>query len=83
VQLDDHVSMFRYHDRPGMLGRVGTLLGANNVNIASSVVGRQPEGAAEESFAAMIVSTDSAVPDALIREIATSDGFVTGVTVTL
>ena len=50
--------MFRYHDRPGMLGRVGTLFGANNVNIASSIVGRQPEGAEQEAFAAMIVTTD-------------------------
>jgi D-3-phosphoglycerate dehydrogenase len=83
VQLDEHVSMFRYHDRPGMLGRVGTLFGANNVNIASSIVGRQAEGADAEPFAAMIVTTDSAVPDALIREIATSDGFVAGVTVTI
>ncbi len=83
VQLEDHVSMFRYHDRPGMLGRVGTLLGKNSVNIASSVVGRQPAGADAESYAAMIVTTDTAVPDTLIREIATSDGFVAGVTVTL
>ncbi|MGH2863195.1 MAG: ACT domain-containing protein, partial [Solirubrobacteraceae bacterium] len=83
VQLEDHVSMFRYHDRPGMLGRVGTLLGENSVNIASSVVGRQPAGADAESYAAMIVTTDTAVPDTLIREIATSDGFVAGVTVTL
>jgi len=83
VQLDGHVSMFRYHDRPGMLGRVGSVFGDKNVNIASAVVGRQPEGADRESFAAMIVTTDTAVPDALIREIATSDGFVAGVTVSL
>ena len=49
VQLEDHVTMFRYHDRPGMLGRVGTLFGANNVNIVSSVVGRQPDGPATRS----------------------------------
>jgi D-3-phosphoglycerate dehydrogenase / 2-oxoglutarate reductase len=83
VQLEDHVTMFRYHDRPGMLGRVGTLLGANNVNIVSSIVGRQSEGADHEAFAAMVVTTDMAVPAALVKEIATSDGFVTGVTVTL
>ncbi len=83
VQLEDHVTMFRYHDRPGMLGRVGTLLGANNVNIVSSIVGRESEGADHEAFAAMVVTTDMAVPAALVKEIATSDGFVTGVTVTL
>ncbi len=83
VQLEDHVTMFRYHDRPGMLGRVGTLFGAHNVNIVSSIVGRQPEGGDQELFAAMIVTTDISVPDALVREISASDGFVTGVTVTL
>ncbi len=83
VQLEHHVTMFRYHDRPGMLGRVGTLLGANNVNIVSSIVGRESNGADHEPFAAMVVTTDMAVPAALVKEIATSDGFVTGVTVTL
>ena len=28
VQLEDHVTLFRYRDQPGMLGRVGTLFGA-------------------------------------------------------
>ncbi len=83
VQLEDNVAMFRYHDRPGMLGRVGTLFGANDVNIASSIVGRQPEGGGAEPFAAMVLTTDVPVPEALVREIATSDGFVAGVTVTL
>ncbi|HEX3801294.1 MAG TPA: phosphoglycerate dehydrogenase [Solirubrobacteraceae bacterium] len=85
VQLEDHVAMFRYHDRPGMLGRVGTLFGANNVNIVSSIVGRQPEGVAagDELFAAMVITTDDPVPDTLVREIATSDGFVAGVSVTI
>jgi D-3-phosphoglycerate dehydrogenase len=83
VQLEENLTMFRYHDRPGMLGRVGTLFGAHNVNIASSIVGRQPEGADHESYAAMVITTDVPVPDALVQEIATSDGFVTGVTVTL
>jgi len=83
VQLENQLTMFRYHDRPGMLGRVGTLFGAHNVNIASSIVGRQPEGADHEPYAAMVITTDTPVPDALVREIAESDGFVAGVTVTL
>ncbi len=51
------------------------------------VRGRRPparRGAGdEEPLAAMIVTTDAPVPDALVQEIATSDGFVAGVTVTL
>lgn len=83
VQLEDHVTMFRYHDRPGMLGRVGTRFGEHGVNIVSSIVGRQPDGSDHEPYAAMVITTDAAVPDALVREIAASDGFVAGVSVTL
>ena len=85
VQLEEHITMFSYRDRPGMLGRVGTLFGANSVNIVSAVVGRAPDGAAgdEEPLAAMIVTTDERVSDALVKEIAASDGFVAGVSVTL
>jgi len=85
VQLEEHVTMFSYRDRPGMLGRVGALFGANHVNIVSAVVGRAPAGAAgdQEPLAAMIVTTDEQVSDALVKEIAASDGFVAGVSVTL
>ncbi|MGH2861743.1 MAG: phosphoglycerate dehydrogenase [Solirubrobacteraceae bacterium] len=83
VQLEEHLTMFRYHDRPGMLGRVGSLFGAHNVNIASAIVGRQAEGGDHEPFAAMVVTTDVVVPDELVHEIATSDGFVAGVSLTL
>ena len=63
VQLEDHVTMFRYRDQPGMLGRVGTLFGENNVNIVSSIVGRQPDGVdGSEPLAAIVITTDVACP---------------------
>ena len=37
--------MFRYRDLPGMIGRVGTVLGEPGINIVSAAVGRQPEDA--------------------------------------
>jgi D-3-phosphoglycerate dehydrogenase len=85
VQLEEHVTMFRYTDRPGMLGHVGTVFGNNNVNIVSSIVGRQPDGddGAREPLATIVITTDVGVPDALVQEIASSDGFVAGVSVTL
>ena len=43
VQLEDHITLFRYRDLPGMLGRVGTAFGAHGVNIVSAAVGRQSE----------------------------------------
>ncbi len=55
-------------DRPGIIGAVGTLLGQNNINIASMQVGRnRPRG-----NAVMILSVDEPVPEALrtrIRQI--------------
>ena len=35
----DHLAMFRYTDRPGMIGRVGTAFGEHGVNIVSAAVG--------------------------------------------
>jgi D-3-phosphoglycerate dehydrogenase len=82
VQIEDSVTLFRYRDVPGMLGRVGTTFGSHDVNIVSSIVGRQPDGEAE-GLAAMVITTDVPVPDAVVDEIVASDGFVAGVSVTL
>jgi D-3-phosphoglycerate dehydrogenase / 2-oxoglutarate reductase len=85
VQLEQHLAIFRYEDRPGMLGRVGTMLGEAGINIVSAAVGRQPEAAAESDgrLAAMVVTTDAPVPSAVIEDIVATDGFVDGRTVAL
>ncbi|HTW11593.1 MAG TPA: phosphoglycerate dehydrogenase [Solirubrobacteraceae bacterium] len=77
VQLENSITLFRYKDVPGMLGRVGTIFGEADVNIVSSVVGRQPSGATA-GLAAMVVTTDVPVPDDVVERIASSDGFVAG-----
>src|ERR671939_1801421 len=41
---DDHLALFRYRDVPGMVGRVGTALGAHGINISAAAVGRQSPG---------------------------------------
>jgi D-3-phosphoglycerate dehydrogenase len=38
---EGYILVLSYEDRPGMVGRIGTLLGALNVNIASMHVGRR------------------------------------------
>jgi D-3-phosphoglycerate dehydrogenase len=85
VQLEDYITLFRYKDQPGMLGRVGTVFGEHGVNIGSSIVGRQPQAAdpTAEPLAAMVISSDAAVPQDVVDEIASSNGFVAGVTVSL
>ena len=42
----DHLAVFRYADRPGMIGRVGTMFGEEGVNIVSAAVGAEQDGRA-------------------------------------
>jgi D-3-phosphoglycerate dehydrogenase len=85
LQLEDHLTLFRYRDVPGMIGRVGTIFGQHGVNIVSAAVGRQPDGAeaGTEPLAAMAITTDAPVPAEVVAEIAASEGFVAGRSVSL
>jgi len=66
VQLDEHLAVFRYPDRPGVIGRIGTAFGDGGVNIVSAAVGRRDETAADAGQAVMIVTTDRSVPSAVL-----------------
>jgi len=85
VQLEDHVTIFRYSDVPGMIGRVGSIFGEHGVNIVSAAVGRTRDDDAPGNgeLAAMAVTTDAPVPAGVIDEIVAGDGFVAGRTVSL
>jgi D-3-phosphoglycerate dehydrogenase len=85
VQLEDHITLFRYRDIPGMIGRVGTIFGTHGVNIASMAVGRDPNGAGTGNggLAAMVITTDAAVDREVLDEIVAGEGFVAGRTVSL
>jgi D-3-phosphoglycerate dehydrogenase / 2-oxoglutarate reductase len=85
VQLEEHITLFRYRDVPGMLGRVGTAFGAHGVNIVSAAVGRLPDEAAtgDGHLAAMAITTTEPVPAEVVDEIVSSEGFVAGRTVSL
>jgi len=85
IELEPYVTVFRYEDLPGMIGRVGTIFGQHGINISSAAVGHTPDGRSdgEERLAAMVVTTDAAVADAVVQEIVASDGFVNGWSVDL
>ena len=86
IELAPYVTVFRYEDLPGMIGRVGTIFGGHGINISSAAVGHSPEaegGGSDRRLAAMVVTTDAAVPDAVVDEIVASDGFVNGWSVDL
>jgi D-3-phosphoglycerate dehydrogenase len=57
-------------DRPGMIGRIGTMLGGHDINIRSMQVGRR--GRRERAI--MLLSLDESPTEAQIDEIAAIDG---------
>ena len=68
-----HMAFLFYEDRPGVIGRVGTLLGESGVNIASMQVGRRKQG----GEALMALTIDAGIPagvlDRVEREIGAHD----------
>jgi D-3-phosphoglycerate dehydrogenase / 2-oxoglutarate reductase len=68
-----HMAFLFYEDRPGVIGRVGTLLGESGVNIASMQVGRRKQG----GEALMALTVDAGIPagvlDRVEREIGAHD----------
>ncbi|EJY55746.1 D-3-phosphoglycerate dehydrogenase [Alicyclobacillus hesperidum URH17-3-68] len=60
----------RHEDKPGMIGRIGTLLGDAQINIAGMQVGRRETG----GEAVMLLTVDKSVPNNVIDEIASHDG---------
>jgi D-3-phosphoglycerate dehydrogenase / 2-oxoglutarate reductase len=87
VELERFVTVFRYADLPGMIGRVGTIFGKHGINIRSAAIGHAPDDAADDGagqpLAAMVVTTDVLVPEEVVSEIVASEGFVNGWAVVL
>ncbi|HVR88121.1 MAG TPA: phosphoglycerate dehydrogenase [Candidatus Limnocylindria bacterium] len=66
VPVDGHLLLTKHQDKPGLVGRVGTLLGGSDVNISSMQVGRRHARGA----ALMILTLDDPVPDVVRDQIA-------------
>ncbi len=62
--------MVRNEDTPGTVGRVGTILGAQGINIARMGLGRKPGS----GRAIMLIEVDSEVPPALLADLAKTPG---------
>ncbi len=58
-----------HHDRPGVVGKVGGLLGEENVNIASMQLGRQSVG----GEAMMVLQVDEPIRDGVMQKLAQLD----------
>lgn len=79
VMVDDHtvdvpptryMLMVRNDDRPGVIGRVGTVLGEAGVNISDMNVGQSPDGIA----ALMVLSTTQPVPAEVQEQLRAAPG---------
>ena len=83
---EGHILFCRNPDQPGMIGRVGTVLGKAGVNIRHMDVGpseRSPRTRPQSNqpdTALMIVSVDEPVPDWALQEIGAA-GEIFGLTV--
>ena len=64
---------------PGIIGKLGSLLGSNNVNIASMQVGRK----IVRGEAVMVLSIDDPIPNKLLDTIIEVDGITNANPVTL
>lgn len=79
VKIDDfeidlvpngYVLLANHIDQPGIIGKVGTLLGNNDINIATMQVGRK----VARGEALMALTVDEYVPNELLRELENIEG---------
>lgn len=66
----EYMAFFRYEDRPGVIGKVGSILGEAGVNIASMEVGRREAG----GLALMGLTVDSPIPQEALEQIVEAVG---------
>ena len=70
VPPSEHMIVLRNDDRPGVIGKVGTILGENGINIADMNVGRSKDGLG----ALMVISTQNPVPQTVGQKLIDTDG---------
>jgi len=79
VPPTQHMLFTLHRDMPGIIGKLGSLLGSFNVNIASMQVGRK----IVRGDAVMVLSLDDPLPDGILTEIIKVPGIRDAYTVTL
>lgn len=62
---EGHLLLMGSYDKPGVIGRVGTLMATNNINIAGWHTGRAEPGGNTLS----VISLDQPLPDAVLNEL--------------
>lgn len=67
---EEHMLVMHYQDRPGMLGKIGTILGESGINIGNMNLGRRKE----VGDAMVVFSIDSPLEETTVKRIATEVG---------
>jgi D-3-phosphoglycerate dehydrogenase len=79
VPPTQHMLFTLHRDMPGIIGKIGSLLGSFNVNIASMQVGRK----IVRGDAVMVLSLDDPLPEGILAEITKVPGIRDAYTVNL
>ena len=72
VPPSTHMLVVRNDDRPGVIGIVGTALGAADISISSMAVGPSPES----STAMMVISTSTPASDLVVEQLRGDEGIL-------
>lgn len=67
VPLEGNLIYIRNRDVPGVVGKVGTILGRHNVNIGNFALGRSSQHIGAEANA--VVQVDTPAPEAVLQEL--------------
>ncbi|HON75324.1 MAG TPA: ACT domain-containing protein, partial [Dermatophilaceae bacterium] len=70
IPLADHLAIFTYDDRPGIIGTFGRILGERGINIGAMQVARSESG----DKALVVLTADSEIPHEIGAEIAEAIG---------
>ena len=65
AELGPHMLYVTNDDTPGFIGRLGTILGENGINIATFNLGRLAQG----KEAICLVEVDGPIPDAIVQQV--------------
>jgi len=67
-----HMLLLHNWDKPGVVGNIGTILGENKINIAGMTFGRKKPG----GRAITLLNVDSAVPEAVIKQLKSTENIL-------
>jgi D-3-phosphoglycerate dehydrogenase len=79
IAPEKNMIVYKNNDKPGIIGRVGTVLGTNNINIASFALGRHKE----EKVALGVLTVDTEVPKAVIDSLKNTGDIIEAKYITL